>query len=301
LRGSWAVGRGRTPPAWPVVATAGGPPFRVLWVGRPGIDAFAPPGGNPDGLVSAGSASVRYGVTGRAGRSVLEMGLPPHGPGYAALEAALRVVLVGRVRHGGAVLAPFGIRFVVAGPGDLPPEAADRLGEQLDLDLVQTAGGLSIYEVAAPFPITAAVGPEAAAVAQTSGTRASAEVTRAERAVLAPDAGAWRGPVRLEGAGAVLFSTPFDGRWQLRVDGASAPRFRAFRWGQGFRASFPADVVEIQYEDGWRRVLEISALVLLWAWALWATRARASARPAGPVQGPRESERPSREPVEAAP
>jgi hypothetical protein len=301
LRGAWAVGKGRLSPAWPVVATADGPPFRVLWVGRPGIDAFAPPGGTPDGLVPAGSASVRYGVTGRAGNSVLEMGLPPHGPGYAALEDALHEVLVGQVRHGGALLSPFSIRFVVAGSRDLPPEAAARLGEQLDLDLIQTAGGLSIYEVTQPLPIAAAVGPAAAEAAQSSGTRASADVAGAEKATLAPDIGAWRGAVPLEGPGAVLFSTPFDARWQLRADGVAAPRFRTFGWGQGFRATFPAGLVEMEYEVGWIRALEISVLALLWAGALWATRAGVSARPAGPREGPVEPKRPSRLPVEAAP
>ncbi|HEV8571680.1 MAG TPA: glycosyltransferase family 2 protein [Actinomycetota bacterium] len=301
LRGAWAVGQQRIPPAWPVVATAVGPPFRVLWVGRPGIEAFSSPGGPPDGLVAAGSASVRYGLTGRAGNTVLEMGLPPHGPGYAALEKALLAVLDGRVRHGGALLAPFAIRFVVAGSRDLPPEASARLGEQLDLDLIQTAGGLSIYEVARPLPIAAAVGADAAEAAPSSGTLASANVVRVERTILAPEGGAWQGRIPLEGSGAVLLSTPFDARWQLTVDGVGAPAFRAFGWEQGFRATFPADLARIEYEDGWIRALEIGVLLLLWAAALWATRARASGRPAAALRGPPEPERPARQPVEAAP
>jgi GT2 family glycosyltransferase len=303
LRGAWAVGHGRVPPAWPVVATAEGPSFRVLWVGRPGTERFSPPGGMPDGSVAAGPASIRYGVTERAGSTVLEIGLPAHGPGYVALERALLAVLDGRVRHGGSLLSPFGIRFVVAGPRDLPPEAAARLMGQLDLDLIQTAGGLSIYEVARPLPVAAAVGPEAAEVAQaveSAETRAAAEVARAESAALAPDDGAWQGPVPLEGSGAVLFSTPFDSRWQLTADGVAAPGFLAFGWGQGFRATFPADLVRIEYEDGWIRALQIGGLILLWGAALWGTRARASERPPRPRPGPGEPERPAREPVEAA-
>jgi GT2 family glycosyltransferase len=280
LRGAWAVGPGRIPPAWPVVATADGPPFRVLWLARPAVARFAAPGGTPDGLVEAGSASLRYGVTGRAGDSVLELGLPAHGPGYSALEDALLAILGGRVRHGGALLAPFGIRFVVAGARDLPAEAAARLSGQLDLDLIQTAGGLSIYEAPASFPLAAAVGPEAAAAAASSGIGPSVDVARAERAALAPLDGTWQGRVPFEGSGAVLFSTPFDGRWRLTADGQAGREVRTFGWAQGFRATFPANVVRIAYTGGWMRALEIAALALVWAAALWITRVRASPRPA---------------------
>jgi len=301
MRAAWAVGKGRIPPAWPVVATANGPPFRVLWVGRPGMEAFPPPGGTPDGVVEAGDASIRYGVSGRAGNTVLELGLPSHGPGYGALESALFEVLDGRVRHGGSLLSPFSIRFIVAGARDLPPRAQARLGELFDVDLIQTAGGLSIYEVARPLPLAAGIGPEAAHAVESSGARATADVARAEHAALVPRDGEWQGPVPLEGSGAVLFSTPFDARWRLTADGQAAPGFRAFGWGQGFRATFPAALVRIEYEDGSIRALEIAFLAVLWAVALWATRIRTSAKSPRDRPGPAEPERPVREPVQAAP
>jgi GT2 family glycosyltransferase len=301
LRGAWAVGRGRTPPAWPVVATAKGPPFRVLWLGRPGDARFTPPGGSPDGEVVAGIAAVRYGVTGRAGNSVLELGLPAHGPGYAALEDALRAILAGRVRHGGALLSPFGIRFVVAGSRDLPPAVTARLAGQLDLDLIQSAGGLSIYEAAAPLPLAAAVGPEAAETAGSPGIASSVEVARTDHAVLPRDDGTWQGPVPLEGSGAVLFSTPFDGRWRLTADGEEAPEFRAFEWAQGFRSTFPAELARIEYTGNGMRALEIALLAMLWAAALWVTRVRAPSRPAPPPPTPPEPTRDERVRIEAAP
>jgi GT2 family glycosyltransferase len=300
LRGAWAAGSGRIPPAWPVVATADGPPFRVLWLGRPGVDRFAPPGGAPDGIVEAGSASVRYGVTGRAGDTVLEVGLPAKGPGYAALEGALLEILGGRVRHGGALLAPFGIRFVVAGTGDLPAETAARLSEQLELDLIQTAGGLSIYETASPLPIATAIGPESAEAAGSSGLASSIEVVRTAHAVLAPRDGTWEGRVPFEGSGAVLLSTPFDGRWRLTADGEAGREFRTFGWAQGFRATFPADVVRVEYGGKWMRALEITVLALLWAAALWLTRVRTAARPATSPPERSEPERGEPVPVEAA-
>ncbi|MGH2682829.1 MAG: glycosyltransferase [Actinomycetota bacterium] len=300
-RGAWAVGRGRIPPAWPVVATADGPPFRVLWLGHPGLDPFPPPGGAPDGVVVGEEGSLRYGVTARAGNTVLELGLPPDGPAYPALERALIAVLDGRVRHGGALLSPFGIRFVVAGAGDLPPGAQAQLVQQTDMDLIQTAGGLSIYEVGRPLPLAVGVGPEAARAVESTEAQALAEVVRAERAVLAPDEGAWQGPVSLEGSGAVLFSTPFDSRWRLSADGQVAPAFPAFGWAQGFRTTFPADLVRVEYQDGWIRALEIAVLGVLWALALWITRIRTTGRPAPAPPGPAEPERPARQPVQAAP
>jgi GT2 family glycosyltransferase len=302
LRGAWSVGENRLPPAWAVVGAAEGEPFRVLWVGNPGTQAFPPPGGTPDGVVDAGDGSVRYAVTGRAGNTVLEVGLPAHGPGYAALEEALRSVLGGRVRHGGALLSPFGIRFVVAGAGDLPSEAASRLSDQVDLDLIQSAGGLSIFQAARPLPLVAGVGPEAAEAARGSGVLAGTGVALAERAALRPLDGAWQGSIPIEGAGAVLFSTPFDGRWSFSVDGQVARAFRSFGWAQGFTATFPADRARVEYTGGWLRWLEIAILGVLWAGSLWVTQIRAPAKPQGGGSQPRGSERAaSPQPVEAAP
>jgi GT2 family glycosyltransferase len=284
MRGVWSVGENRIPPAWAVVGRAKGDPFRVLWLGHPGTTPFSPPGGSPDGVVAAGGASVRYAVTARAGNTVLELGLPAHGPAYAALEEALRSVLGGRVHHAGALLSPFAIRFVVAGAGDLPPEAALRLSDQVDLDLIQTAGGLSIYQTAAPLPVAAAVGPDAAAAARGSGVRAATDMEMAERTPLQPLDGTWQGSVPIEGAGAVLFSTPFDRRWRLSVEGQGgqvAQAFRWFGWAQGFTATFPADRVRVDYADGWLRWVEIAVLGVLWAGALWVTRTRAQPKPPG--------------------
>lgn len=302
IRGAWAVGGNRLPPAWAVVGAARGEPFRVLWVGRPGTDPFPPPGGSPDGMVEAGGASIRYAVTGRAGNIVHELGLPAHGPGYEALEEALRSILGGRVRHGGALLSPFAIRFVVAGAGDLPREAASRFSDHVDLDLIQTAGGLSIYQVASPLPLAVAVGQDAAAAARGSGVGAATRVAMAERTALRPLDGGWQGPVPIEGPGAVLFSTPFDGRWSLSVDGEEAPAFRSFGWAQAFAATLPADGARVAYTGGLLRWLEIAALTALWAGALWVTRIRAAAKPSsGGSSGELVERPPSPQPVEAAP
>jgi hypothetical protein len=72
------------------------------------------------------------------------------------VRSALDELLAGGTSNAGAMLGPLGIRYVVAGDGDLPPATADRLDAQVDLDRVP-AGGLIIYRNAAELP-TAFVG-----------------------------------------------------------------------------------------------------------------------------------------------
>lgn len=272
--GGWAVGKDRVTPAWPVVGTAPPPDFRVLWLGRAGGAAFPAPGGEPDGWVEAGPASVRYAVTGRLGASVLDLGLPVGGRAHAALERAVSAMLDGSERHVGALLAPFGIRFVVAGRSDLPQGAARRLAQQVDLDLVQWAGGLLVYRSADPLPVAAAVGPEGVAAARSDLPGAGAQVGDARPIPSAP--GGWAGPVGRTGPGGVLVATEFDPRWRLRGDHGSAVPFRSFGWALGFEASFPARV-RVELTGGWVRAVQLAAMGLLWVLALWLTRRGAPA------------------------
>src|SRR5205085_1364405 len=111
--GSWAIGPDKLPPAWPSVASKGGGPFRVLWVGRSSGSAFPAPGGDPEGVVPAGEASLRYAVTDREGRTALDVGRSGVGPGYDRVEHVLDLVLAGTTSHAGALLGPFGIRYVI--------------------------------------------------------------------------------------------------------------------------------------------------------------------------------------------
>jgi hypothetical protein len=138
----WAVGPGGLPPAWPVIASTGQGPFRILWLGEPDGDRFPAPGGDPISLAEAGERTVRFGLTDRDGVSALDEGRARSGTGYDELHAVLERVLAGGTRHAGALLGPFGIRFVIAEDGDLPPGVAERLTEQLDLDRLPAGGRL---------------------------------------------------------------------------------------------------------------------------------------------------------------
>ena len=276
LTGSWAIGEDRVPPAWPVVSTANpGSPFRVLWVGRAGGAAFPAPGGLPDGEAS-GPPSIRYGVTGRDGRPLSEIGTAAHGPAFARLERLLTELVRGDVRHGGAVLATMGIRYVVSGEHDLPPKVVRALSAQVDLDLVQRAGGLRVFRssVALPLAWTAAGGPARAAV------RAGplAEVARlvsdpalqSKLTALSPrGAGWWSGVATADPAGVGVVGTPFDERWEVAPP---AETFPAFGWAVGFTPPSSGGPVVARFAGQFGRGLELAGLAVLWAAALWITR-----------------------------
>ena len=267
--GAWAVGENRLPPAWPVVASAEpGASFRVLWLGGDDGGRFPPPGGDPEGRVATEEGvAVAYGVTGRRGTTIAATALPSEGPPYRRLEIVLAEILSSRIRHGGSLLAPFGIRYLVAGEGGLPPPVVGALGDQLDIDLVQRAGGLSIYRNAR-LPVKAAAfsGGEAVDAARTASLLAPLSLDAASAEPLTQQDGAtWSGPVA-ETPSLVVVGDRFDPRWQA---GQARP-FPAFGWALGFEAG--QGVVRAALERDVRRPLELVALAALWALALWFVR-----------------------------
>jgi GT2 family glycosyltransferase len=268
LLGSWAVGEDHLPPAWPVVsADTPNRPFRVLWLGRADGRPFPPPGGDPQGAMSpAPGSTVAYGVTGSRGRTVMATALPASGPPYEHLERVLVSILSGRIRHGGALLAPMGIRFVVAGEGRLPPAAAAALGSQVDLDLVQSAGGLSIFRNARPLPKAAAIpGPAAVEAAGSASLLAPLSLDPAAAVPLRRNGRSWAADPT-EDPTLVLVADRFDPRWRA---GPGVP-FPAFGWGLGFEAS--SAPVDVAFDGGFRRPIELGTLAVLWLVALWLVR-----------------------------
>ncbi len=268
----WEVGPNRLPPAWPVVAA--GPPgdFRILWVGRPDGDRFPAPGGDPQGVVEAGRASVRFGLTDRDGVTALDTGRGAQGDGHDHLVRALSELLSGGASHGGALLGPFGIRFVVAEEGDFPEAAAERLAAQLDLDLVP-AGGLVIYRNAAALPSAFVTASERfSKLARHDDLQQVATLIRPEAAPLSADDGAFRGPA----AGGLAFvADQFDPAWRAGAGGSLVGPERAFGWAMTFPVG-PGEV-SVTYQRGWVRAAELLVLAALWLGALWVTRKPASA------------------------
>ena len=269
LVGGWAVGEpgpDRVPPAWSVVESRAKGDFRVLWLGAGRNGPFPAPGGDPQAVAEAGAATVRYGLTDREGVSALDLGRPSTGPGPDRLGEALDEILSGTTRHGGALLAPFGVRFIVAGGDDLPPEATALFDTQVDLDPLPAAG-LVIYRNAAAMPPAAILvdDPSTLEAMRAADTDAIARATVSRGSSLAQVQGGWEGG---DGAGPVFLSTEFLGAWEL--DGSSDEPFSAFGWATGF----PAQQAPVTVRYGAQLPATIQAWILgvLWAVALWVTR-----------------------------
>lgn len=270
--GGWAVRPGALPPAWPVIASDGPAPFRVLWLGRAGGEPLPAPGGDPQGLVEAGPSSVRYAVRDRGGVRALDLGRGEDPLALARLEAALDEVLSGTTHHGGALLAPFGIRYVVAGEGDLPAGARAALDAQLDLDLVPT-GGLVIYRNARVLPPAALVpAPGWAEAARSADPSAIPPLPAARAHPLEPAAGGFSGSGT--GEGLVYLSQRFQPGWRIRAEGRAARPWEAFGWATAFEA--PDGPFRVVPPEPTGRTAQLAGLGVLWAAALWVTR-----KPAG--------------------
>ena len=269
--GGWSIGGPASlPPAWAVVSSSARGDFRVLWVGADTGARFVAPGGDPVGVAPNGASSLRYGLTGREGVSALDTGRTLTGGGATYLSRTLEQILSGTTTHGGALLAPLGIRFVVAERGDLHADVTSILDAQVDLDREGTTG-LVIYRNAAALP-PAGVIPGSDAVAGNVGSAdlgTIAQLPRSHASPLSVVAGGWAGTS--PAAGIVVLSTAFSADWRLEVpNGAPILPHEAFGWSTSFES--PSGALRVTFAGQWVRTLEILALGLLWLAALWITR-----------------------------
>ncbi len=260
----WEVRPGGLPPAWPVIASAPGE-FRILWLGSPNGDRFPAPGGDPIALVGAGQETVGFGLTDRDGGTALDDGRARSGPGYEELHGVLQTLLAGGTEHVGALLGPFGVRFVIAGEGDLPAGVSGRLSEQLDLDRVP-AGGLTIFRNAAALP-TAFVSSNAPVPAGSDPRAIEASPAVDARAM---DGGGETFTGSADAQGHVVVTEQFDAGWSVDNDGEVLAPYAGYGWAIA-AAVRPGDV-SVHYTRQWLRTAELVLLAVLWAIALWVTR-----------------------------
>jgi GT2 family glycosyltransferase len=269
MAGRWGVGGpDRIPAAWAVVDGDSSGRFRVLWIGAADDGrSFPAPGGDPLGMVDAGEASLRYALTARSGSLAIDTGRPLAGPGADALGASIAEILSGATVHGGALLAQFGVRYVVAREGELPPGADAAFRRQVDLDL-EPVTGLIILRDEVKLPPAAVLDADAA-TANAISSGSAVEIQRIDPRVaaqLTPMEGGWTGEAG-EGALAVV-STERDPSWTL-AGSQDTEAGSAFGWA----VSFPVTgSVVIRYGAQLARTIESWLLAALWASALWITR-----------------------------
>ena len=241
-----------------------------MWLGADTEAPFDAPGGDPLGVVPNGASSLRFGLTGREGIVATDTGRTLTGSGEGYLREALAEIVSGSTTHGGALLAPLGVRFVVAQEGDLPAEVEDLLDAQVDLDR-EGASGLVIYRNALRVP-PAAVFPADATI---DAIVASADLGGIEQLAtlrvpaLSAVEGGWAGDAPAPGTAVV--STEFGPNWELEgPDGSVAAPREAFGWSTAFDA--PAGSLRVRFTEQWVRTVETLVLGLLWLAALWVTR-----------------------------
>jgi hypothetical protein len=268
MAGTWDVGRPeeRIPPAWAVVSGSANGSFRVLWLTGDRGDGLPPPAGDPERRLEAGEATIRYALTDRRGTSVLDTGRPLSGPGPDHLERALGQILGGTTRHGGALLSPFGIRFVVAEQGVLPAATREALDAQLDVNLLP-ATGFTIYRNASAIPPAAVLETEPAdrEIMGVGDPSTIAMWLPVPAVSLERASGGWNGPAL---PGTVFLSVEYDAQWALR--GTSAEPEVAFGWATSFQAN--GERVQVRHDGGLPARIQVALLALLWLAALWATR-----------------------------
>jgi hypothetical protein len=276
--GNWAIDRNNLPPAWTLIdRSSPGRDFRVLWVGRRSGLAFPAPGGDAIGTVTSGGTTVRFGITDRQGATALDMGRGEAGPGYRYLERVLAETLSGDTSHAGALLGPLGVRFVVAGSGDLPEAASVRLDQQVDLDAVP-ARGLTIYRNAREIPEAAIVAaPGVAEVARTGSLIDIASLPRPEVVPIHRIRSGFAGRTPGFDAPSILYlGSQFSDGWETTTEAPGRPRTetaqRAFGWAMSGRISSGPTRDSIVFRRQWVRTAELIALALLWLVAMWVTR-----------------------------
>jgi len=268
MAGTWGVGSPaeRIPPAWTVVDGAANGAFRVLWLTGDRGDGLPPPAGDPLRRLEAGPSTIRYAVTDREGATVLDLGRPFAGPGPDHLDQALHEILAGSTRHGGALLAPFGIRFVVAELGTIPDAARESLDAQIDANLVPAAGFL-IYRNSVALPPAASLETDPVD-REILGSSDPSEIEMwrsVPAAALQPVPGGWEGPGAV---GTVFLSTEYDAGWELEAT-SRRPEV-AFGWA----TSFPTDSepVVIRHTESLPARMQAVLLTIIWLVALWVTR-----------------------------
>jgi hypothetical protein len=183
------------------------------------------------------------------------------------MREALGEILSGTSIHGGALLAPFGVRYLVASDDQLTDAARAKLDAQVDLDVVPAAG-LAIWLNDASLPPAAVL----KANAKTADIVAAGQPAATQRLTAVPSVslpqveGGWSGATG--GGNLAALSTEFDDAWT--VPGRASEPDRAFGWATSFPVDGPS--ISIRYGAQLPRTIAIWVLAAVWAAALWITR-----------------------------
>jgi GT2 family glycosyltransferase len=255
----------------PVLAAGGAAApgsYRVLWLGSPSV---LPVAGQPLGP-DLGYALTQDGP----GRLSDRWGSAANGA-TPLVASALRLSTNGGTDRLGRLLAPFGIRYVIAAGRSAPARThaerrpvpaglVDALASQLDLNATELDADLTVYENGAWVPVRTVLPDDAAAVLDRSSpfVAAAAGDIPSGTGVLPPAGTArFRGPV---GPGQLYAAWSYDPRWRLRETGQRTPHRRALGWANAW--STAGGEATLSYATSPLRPLSVVLQVALWVAAV---------------------------------
>jgi hypothetical protein len=163
-----------------------------------------------------------------------------------------------------------GVRYIVAGSGEVTQPVLQRLNDQVDLSRVP-ATGLVIYRNDRELPLAALyTQDEYVHAADTGSLTDLAALPPADAEALQSVVGGYDGTNAAPGS--IWIADQFAPGWQLRLGGREIPTTKLFGWQNGFTIDSGSGPFTIRYTDQWIRDAEMAALAVLWLIALWVTR-----------------------------
>jgi GT2 family glycosyltransferase len=262
--------------------------FRVLWLG----DAAALP---LDPIEVRGSLS--YVLTRNGPGDGRELWRAPAHAADDFVTRAVAAAVDGRTSRLGRALSSLGVRYVAMPVRDAPqgtrfrppPGTADALGAQLDLNRLNTDGGLVLYENAAWVPARADLAGRDRPLPTTPADPLRSTVDTPLRG--AEPLGDASVP-----AGTVLLSEAYDGGWHAEAPAGQLEHRPAF--GVVNQFDHPrASTVDVGHDGQGRRYLLVAGQVALWLLALgWWGSGRRRRRPPPPARVRDVADRPARLP-----
>lgn len=253
---------------------AGG--FRVMWLGDPEV------------LPARGwryDEQLAYVTTDQGSPTALERFVVPQAGPTPQLRDAVVAAQDRRTNRLGRLLGPMGVRYLVVqrqlapgtdageqGRGVVP--VLDALEQQLDLEQVPVAEGITVYRNLAWVP-TPGVLPEREGE-RTSWTDAAADDLAAAVPALTEADGAVGSTGEVTEAGELLLASSIDERWRLQVDGVRMARGEAYGWANEFQVT-RTGAGTLSYDTSAQHRIGAVLQAVLWLLVFWAWR-RARAR-----------------------
>ncbi len=266
-------------------------PYRVLWLGEADLVPGAPWKLDAAPIDRLGrDATLAYTTTDNGIGDVSDL-LPGTDSGATArLAQTLRIAARGGTTRLGALLAPMGVRYIIVpladapvpfqtGPTSRPSALLSVLGDQLDLANVDVIEGVVVFRNAAWGPTRAELPPGTSYPRGGPGLAARVVPALAGAPTALADQGSYQSFSGTLPSSSLYLSNAASSRWELEVDGHSAPRSTVLGWANAFDA--PAGTnASLSYHTATTRWLWLLGQAVLWLVvliALFRTRVRAQA------------------------